>query len=294
MRLMTMTAALLLPALAAGAEPAQTKPKVDDTYQITSTRETSQQSNDGSAGSSTDQDAMMERVIGVRETGLELEYDSPENSGGADRAGGWQFPVRVFKPAHGPLQLLNGPELEARVDGWLKSGGMTRAACGHWIFTWNAFRIECDPQSVLKLIEPFDLTPDDLRDGAPYKDPKARGPAPFTRKKAGPEGATFVVELAVDPEAVRRERAEGDIVVAELSKKTLTLDAALRARSAETISGTITISFDTDAAGEVRRRTRVTKVEIKGPGQRVETQTVRETMERQRVSQPRPDLSQTV
>jgi len=294
MRLMTMAAALFLPALAAGAEPAQTKAKVGDTYQITRTMETSQQGNDGSAGSSTDQDAMVERVIGVRETGLELEYDSPENGSGADRAGGWQFPVRVFKPAHGPLQLLNGPELEARVDGWLKSGGMTRAACGHWIFTWNAFRIECDPQSVIKTLEAWDLAPDDLRDGALYKDPKARGPAPLTRKKAGPEGATFVVELALDPDAVRRERAEGDIVVAELSKKTLTLDAALRARSAETISGTITISFDTDAAGEVRRRTRVTKVEIKGPGQRVETQTVRETMERRRVSQPRPDLSQTI
>jgi hypothetical protein len=289
-----MAAMLLLPSIAAGAEPAQLKPRVGDTWEITSDRETAQQSNDGSAGSSTDRDAMIERVVGVRDTGLELEYDFPKGTAAGDRDSTWQLPARVFKPLHGPLQLLNGPELEARVDGWLKSGGMTRAACGHWIFTWNAFRIECDPQSAIQIIKAFDLTPDDLRDGALYKDPKARGPAPLTRKKAGPDGAMFMVEMAVDPEAVRREQADADIVVAELNKKALTLEAALRARSAETISGTIIITFDTDSAGEVRRRTRVTKLEIKGPGQRVETQTVTETRERRRVSQPRPDLSRTV
>jgi hypothetical protein len=293
MRLMTMAAALLLPTLATGAEPVPAKPQIGDTYEITSDRESSQQSNDGSSGSSTDRDGLVERVIGVRDAGLELEYDLPENAAAGDRASSWQFPVRVFKPAHGPLQLVNGPELEARVDGWLKANGMTRAACGHWIFTWNSFRIECDPQSVIKSLEAWDLAPDELRDGALYKDLKARAPAPLTRKKAGPDGATFMVEMAVDPEAVRREQAESDIVVAELSKQTLTLDAALRARSAEAISGTITITFETDSAGAVRRRTRVTRLEIKGPGPRVETRIVKEIMERRRVSKPAPDWRRT-
>ncbi|MEO7688156.1 MAG: hypothetical protein ABIS51_02645 [Sphingomonas sp.] len=293
MRLITMAAALLLPTLATGAEQAQTRPQVGDTYEITSDRESSQQSNDGSSGSSTDRDGMIERVIGVRDDGLELEYDLPANAAAGNLASSWQFPVRVFKPARGALQLLNGPELEARVDGWLKVNGMTRAACGHWIFTWNAFRIECDPQSVIKTIEAWDLAPDDLRDGALYKDPKARGPAPLTRKKAGPDGATFAVEMAVDPEAMRREQAESDIVVAQLSKKTLTLDAALRARSAEAISGTITITFETDSAGEVQRRTRVARLETKGPGPHIETQIVKHVIERRRVSKPAPDWRRT-
>ena len=294
MRLMTIAAALLLPTLAVGAEPIQLKPQIGDAYEIMSDRESSQQSNDGSSGSSTDQDSLIERVVGVRDTGLELEYDLPESAAAGDRASSWQFPLRVFKPLHGPLQLLNGPELEARVDDWLKANGMTRAACGHWIFTWNTFRIECDPQSVIKTLEAWDLAPDDLRDGALYKDPKARGPAPLKRQKAGPDGATFKVEMAVDPEAVRREQAEGDIVAAEIvHKQTLTLDAALRARSAEVISGTITIIFETDSAGEVRRRTRVTRLEIKGPGQRVETQIVKDIMERRRVSKPAPDWRRT-
>jgi hypothetical protein len=293
MRLMTMAAALLLPTLATGTEPMQTRPQIGDTYEITSDRESSQESNDGSSGSSTDRDGLIERVVGVREAGLELEYDLPENAAAGGRASSWQFPVRVFKPARGGLQLLNGLELEARVDDSLKANGMTRAACGHWIFTWNAFRIECDPQSVIKTIEAWDLAPDDLRDGASYKDPKARAPAPLLRKKAGADGTTFVVEMALDPEAVRRERAESDIVVAQLSKKTLTLDAALRARSAEAISGTITITFEADSAGEVRRRTRVTRLETKGPGTRIETQIVKHVMERRRVSKPAPDWRRT-
>jgi len=170
---------------------------------------------------------------------------------------------------------------------------MTRAACGHWIFTWNAFRIECDPQSAIKIIEGFDITPDDLRDGAPYKDPAARTAAALTRKAAGPNGATYTVEMAIDPEVRRRARAESDIVVAEIGGKTLALETALRARSAEAISGTITITFETDSAGEVRRRTRVTQLETKGPGQRIETATETETIERRRVAKPTPDWRRT-
>jgi hypothetical protein len=60
------------------------------------------------------------------------------------------------------------------------------------------------------------------------------------------------------------------------------------------ISGTITISLDTDSAGMVRRRTRIVKIEIKGPGQRLETQTMTETLERRRVAPPAPDLRQTI
>ncbi|MEO9131187.1 MAG: hypothetical protein ABI240_08265 [Sphingomonas sp.] len=290
---MTIAVAALLPALAIGAEPAQPGPQVGDAYVITRDRETSQQSNDGSASSSTDRDSLTERVIAVRDAGLELEYDLPQNAGAGNRASSWQFPVRVFKPLRGPLKLLNGAELEARVDGWLKTNGMTRAACGHWIVTWNSFRIECDPQSVMKSIAAFDLTPDDLRDGAQYRDPKALRPAPLTRTKGGPDGATFTVQMAIDPAGVRRERADADIAGAELRQQSLTLEAALRARAAEAISGTITITFETDATGVVQRRTRATTLEIKGPGPRLERQTVKDTMMRRRVTRPAPDWSRT-
>jgi len=83
---------------------------------------------------------------------------------------------------------------------------------------------------------------------------------------------------------VRRARAEADVAAGEILRKPVTLDAALRARSGETVSGTISVAFETDAAGNLRRRTKVTKLEIKGPGGGSETETVTETLERRLIS----------
>ncbi|MBA3896697.1 MAG: hypothetical protein H0X36_06105 [Sphingomonadaceae bacterium] len=176
--------------------------------------------------------------------------------------------------------MLNGTDMEARVEHRLKVGKLTRAACGNWIFTWNAFRIECDPQSVIRTLEQFNLSPADLRDGAPYQDRAARVPAPLKTMTAGSGGATFTVELAVDPDVERRHRAESDLVIAEITGKPVSLEAALRKPSAEDISGTITITFDADSAGHVWRRTKVTKLETRGSDNRPGTDTITETIER--------------
>jgi hypothetical protein len=177
--------------------------------------------------------------------------------------------------------LLNRGELEARIDPWLTAAGLTRAACGRRVFTWTVFRIECDPQSAIKLLEAFDLRLPDLRDGAPYRAPEARRPGRVRRKAAGPDAASFEVVLAIDPDAVRRARAEADVAVSEIVGPPVTLDAALRRRAKESISGTIRVTFDVDAAGNLRRRTTVTRRTIKGPDGRSESETLTETVERQ-------------
>ncbi|HKR25700.1 MAG TPA: hypothetical protein VJS15_10600, partial [Allosphingosinicella sp.] len=91
-------------------------------------------------------------------------------------------------------------------------------------------------------------------------------------------------------EAARRERAEADAVVREIMGENQTFRAAFEersaARSAERISGTIRIRFETDAAERVTRRTKVTELVIEGPGQRRETRTTTETVERRLVSGP--------
>jgi hypothetical protein len=269
MLFMAIIAALLLPA--ACGELAKSAPKVEEEYEISNRYETSGQASDGSSGSSRGQDTFLER-------------DLAKDATAQDRARTWQFPVRVFRPSTGPMQLLNRPELEARLEGWLKAAGWTRAVCGRWIFTWNAFRIECDPQSVIKILEALNLRSVDLREGASYQEAEARGPGTLTRKAAGPNGETFAVAMEVDPDAVRRARAESDVAVGEIMRKPVTLDAALRARASESVSGTISVTFDTDAGGHVRRRTKVTKVETKGPDGRSESQTATETVERRPVS----------
>jgi hypothetical protein len=223
-------------------------------------------------------------VIALRDDGIELEYDLPQDVTQRDRAANWQFPARVLKPSLGPMRLLNESSLEARVDGWLKSAKWTREVCGHWIFTWNAFRIECDPKSVLKTIDAFDLRSADLRDGALYQEKESLGFASLKRKAARAGGAIFTAELKVDPEAVRKARAESDVVVGEIMNKPVTLDTALRARAAETISGTVLVTFEADSSGNAWRRTKVIKMQVKDANGVVETKTINESVERRLIA----------
>lgn len=139
---------------------------------------------------------------------------------------------------------------------------------------------------MLATLRAFDLRVRDLHDSAAWQDVDGRMPAPLRQKSTGPTGATFMAELALDPDAVRRQRAESDIVVGEISRKPITLEAALRAHSADEISGTISVAIEADAAGQVRRRTKVTRQKIKDSSGRVETQTVTEILERRAA---RPD-----
>jgi hypothetical protein len=279
-----IVAALLLPAIVARAGALALPPQIGDTYEITLTKDSVQHGSNKSSGSSHDQDTVIERVIGLRAKGLELEYDLPNSATADDRSRSWQFPAQVFRPFDGPGQLLNGPELEARVDAWLKAAGLPRTACGHWYFTWNAFRVECDPQSVLKTVQAFDLRFADVREGAAYQESDARGAGTLARKAGGIDGAVFAVEMPVEPDVFRHARAESDVVVGEIMKKPVSLDAALGQRATEIISGTISITFETDSVGNVRRRTKVTKLDIKGPDGPSETETATEKLERRLIS----------
>lgn len=177
MRRAALIAAML--ALAPVSALAQVAPRAGDSVEITRDFQTEQHNTRGMSGTTSDQDSLLERVVAVRDDGVELEYQLG-NEG--DRSSSWTFPARVIRPSHGPLRLANPAEWEGRIDAWLKGAGMTRAACGHWIFTWNAFRIDCDPQSVIKSIEAFELYSGELREGVAYSTPIARGSAPLVRK----------------------------------------------------------------------------------------------------------------
>jgi hypothetical protein len=150
----------------------------------------------------------------------------------------------------------------------------------------EAFRIDCDPQSIIERIKTFDLRSHDLREGAAYQDAEALAPGVIARKAVGPNGATFAALLEADPAAVRRARAEADVAIAEIMQKPVTLEAALGNRAKEQVSGTISVTFETDAAGNIRKRTKVTKLEIKRSDGTSESRTATETVERRNVSTP--------
>jgi hypothetical protein len=269
---------------AVSSAAAQLNYHAGEAFEIGRDVETTDKATDGSNSSSTDRDTLVERVVGASQAGLELEYDLPKSTSAEDRARQWQFPARVLRPPSGPLQLLNRPELAVRVAAWLKAAGLTDAACGHWYFTWDAFQIQCDPQSVVETIEGFDLGPEKLAVGALYQDPQALGPTALTAKVGSRANTVLIGEMAIDPDTVRRARAQSDVVTAELMRKPVTFETALRARSAEDVSGTIAVTFEIDAGGNVRRQTKVITVNVKGPNGRLETRTVIQTLERRLIS----------
>lgn len=283
LHILTVAAALLLHPGHSQALPPQLQDRVGDAYEIRLMNTSETSSDDGSSGSSRSGGMLIERVVAVHDEGVELEFDLPPEATPEDRARDWQWPARVLKAADGSLTLLNAPELEARIDAWLVLGEFSREACGRWIFTWNAFKIECDPQTVLATLRPYDLRLGDLRDGAPYAEPGGLGPTSLRRASTGPEGSIFIAETPLDPAFVRRERAESDVVVAEImGGEPVTLEAALLARSAEQVTGAITTTLAADGQGRLLRRTRVTHVTTDANGV-VERATSTLTGERRRI-----------
>lgn len=284
LRRLIVTCAVILVPLVAHAQETQGFDREGDLYEIR-VESVSETSGGRSSGSSHSRNTLVERVVTVSSDGVELEFDLPEQTSEQDRARAWQFPVRVLRQPGHALRLLNAPELTTRAHSWLEKAGLTQAACGRWSFTWTALRIECDPQSALRLLEPFNLRPSALHAGAQHHEIGALRTAPLRVESRSSDGAIFVAEMELDPDVARQERAATDVAVAEMtSEAPLSLEAALQARAAERISGTIVTTFETDAAGRVTRRTRVFRTEIVGSDGSLERRTTTETAERRLIS----------
>lgn len=271
----------LLPGLATGQQASGDR--VGDIYHI-QMRSVSETAGDGSSSSSRSSWALEERVVALRDDGVELEFDLPGDATQEDRVRNWQFPARVLSSSDGHLQLLNSSELETRLRSWLQLGGFTEAHCGRWIFTWNAFKIECDPQSVLATISPVNLRLN-VREGASYGEPAARGRVPLRAGERSANGVTLIAEMEIEPDFVRRERAESDVVVAEIVGEPITLESALQGWQRRQVSGTITTTISIEAAGSVSGLTRVTQITIVDENGSEERQTSTTSVERRLRSQ---------
>ena len=268
---MGMGLPIALMALAAGASA-----RVGDAYELTRIVDRSTVRTDGGSGSSHDTDAIVARVVATRADGVEIEYDLPASTPEDARDASWQFPLRVFRPTTGPARLVDPAGVEARVTAWLAAAKLPRSACGRPFFTWNAFRVECDPQTVLRAVAAFELD----RPGETYRDEDARAPVPLVRTA---DGGSLTAALDLDPERVRRAEAEADVGVGEILHKPVTLEAALAAHAKEAITGTITVTFDISADGAPWRRTRVMGTRRVDADGKVETSTATEVLTRQRL-----------
>ena len=243
-------------------------PSQGDRYKLLLKRHSEYQENDSGSGSSDDNDVIEVRTISVGHGALDFEYDLPADATAGDREVGWQFPAKVHLGADGTMTLLNTAELETRRDRFLKSAGLTTQMCGRWIFTWNAFKIECDPQSALSIISRFQTQPAVLADGAPFGIKGAVGSTPMKCARSTAQGQRCTVVLPLDEGDIRRDLVESDVVIGDITGKPISAFDAAKSRAATQIKGTIEVTFEADLDGTVWKRTTVVRSEQRDPGGR--------------------------
>ncbi len=248
-------------------------------FEIRQSYQTEMKSDDGGSGSSQGHSTLIEQVVAIRDGGLELVYDEPD----AEERRQWQFPVRVFKPTIGPFELLNRSELEARVDPWLAKAKWTREICEKWIFTWNAFKIECDPASALGIAESYSLWQDNLRDGAPFEIEGLLGSTTVRLESSDSGRSVFLAEGNLDPEWLKLEQANSDVIVAQISGGPITEEQALANLADWQFSGTLTVRFTVDPTGLVLERWQRSETRILDASGNVEVRTATSTLTRRRL-----------
>jgi hypothetical protein len=191
----------------------------------------------------------------------------------------WEFPATISLLASGEFILQNVDEIAARNAEWRQAAGFPDDACGLWYFTWNAFKVECDPNTVTQSLEAFVLFNDNIDENRKIEEPGTLEPSILTLVTSSP--LTFQAKFDLDPEIIREERAQQDVIVAQMmQRETVTLEDALQERNSEQISGTLTTVWELDDLGRVVKRTRNSIVTIELESGERETLTQKKTTTR--------------
>ncbi len=243
------------------------------TFEITASYRTTHESEE-SSGSSGGKNVYLEEILAVRADGVEKRYSLPTRPDRqTDNLANWQFPVRVLEKADGTRQILNREDMETRRDAWLNAAEISKDACGAWYFTWNAFQVECDPDSILLAIDGITIQPMELHDGAMFAYPGAQTPAVMRQTASDEDGKHYQIAMLVDPDTVRKSSAESDMVVGQIMKNPISFEEAYAKHQAVDIAGTITVLLDAKPDGRVWRRTVTTNLTLIGPDGETERQT---------------------
>lgn len=254
-----MSYSLLVPVLLTLQAAAVDDPDASRTYQVALKTETESHSSDGSRSSSRSNDVLVERVVSSDDDLLVLEYDLPADITPDERDRTWEFPARVAKRSGQPFALLNEGEIAERNRAWRERAGIGEEYCGTWYFTWNAFKVECDPEAVLETLRPLDFGHAPLRAGDAYTDRVGRESVPLQRTGGGRAPTALTAVMSVDPTVVRKEFEETRSVVAQIVGPSAS-DAARP--DLEDVSGTVTVTFVLDERGRPLSRNRVVETSL--------------------------------
>lgn len=233
-----------------------------------------------SSGSSSGRQAIAERVIAATPEGVEAEYTlpfDPEEIRGNER---WMFPARIRIAADGGKTLLNPDELAARNAAWLAEAKWPREVCSRWLFTWTAVQIRCDPEAAVEAVESYGMRPGRIAEGVPFALKGALGPVVLTRAGEADGRIILTGSGPVDVAFLRESAAQTALVVAEITGKTLTLAEAQAQAAAITASGTVSVTFEVDAAGMVWKRIDRSEITVTGDPDGDETRRAESTVTR--------------
>ena len=255
-------------------------PSRDAFYAITVSYENESKGEDGSSSSSRGANTYTERLVSAGPDGTVTEYDIWLDEGEERPLYAWQFPFRVQKSG-GSRQLLNQDQMLARRDVWLEEAKISPEACGKHVFTWNVFKIECDPETALGFLDQLDIQVSGLPDEAVAEHPMARESGKFVLVRTNSQSGTYSAELAIDPDKLRQDRAESALVIAEIMGEELSFEEALAESADVEFDGTIVIELETDIFGDIRRRTTTIRLEETGVDGLAEQSTSVRTVDRE-------------
>ena len=244
---------------------------------------------DGSySGSSSGSDDLIETIITRTVSGEIVEFDLVLEAGEERPLWAWQYPIRVLRPAKGPMTVLNRDEMVSRRDRWLEESEISPDYCGHWSFSWTAFQIKCDPASALEIAKGYDLRLPGIEAGAPFLSELAAQPIALAKTGTSERhGSLFSGQAELDPQVLVDQAVETDLITAQILQKPMTEQQA-RTKAAESDPhGTITVIIQTDETGSVWRREQITRVtRCTDSGDSQETVETRSTLVRSPYSPP--------
>ena len=238
---------------------------------------------DGSSSSSRGRTAYLERVVSQDDDCVVREFDLIDDPNRQRPLVAWEMPARVSVCRTGERTLANVPEMEARLERFLKEAKVSRDYCGKYYFTWNVFKIECDPQTVLETIEHLDLVSIPLAENSRYEVPGGADPIHLLLVSKSDKGWIWEGEVPVDPEYLREEAARNQVVVGEISGEPVSFEQALNSVARHSYSGQIKVRFEAGPAmQEITRTIETTLREVNANGD-AEDRFATETTQRKRV-----------
>lgn len=227
-----------------GCMPVLAKESAQTEYYTITTRYSTVFEGGESSGSSSGGSAYREEVRTDAEGCRIRTFDIDDADGPKRPLAEWQMPIVLRECPGAATVLSNRDEMLARRDAFLAAMNVTAEVCGSHYFTWNVFRIECDPDEAVARLADFDLGSVRLEDGAEYALPDTGMRVPLRRQADGLAGElVFSGSAELDPDYLRTEAAETIMVVAEISGEKVTEDEAAAQIAGRQYSGKSAITF---------------------------------------------------